>query len=84
MNSSILSRMFTGAKIVPTIESTTNNSKKFQTGDDVRINNEDDDMNGRVGTFVYETNNIDGDLVYVIFLDDNKHYSTYPRFLEKK
>lgn len=71
--------MFTGVKICPIIDKPV----KFVTGDNVRVVNDDDDMDGTTGTFVYETNNIYGELVYVILLEGKKHYSTYPKFLEK-
>jgi hypothetical protein len=68
--------MFSGVKIVPIID------QSIQIGDYVKVNNQDDDMNGKTGTFVYQTNNIDGEIVFMILLDDKKHYSTYPKFLK--
>ena len=66
-------------KIVPMIEK----SKHLQIGDYLRVDNDDDDMHGKRGTFVCDLINIFGEHVYMILLDENKHYSTYPKYLKK-
>lgn len=71
--------MFSANKIVPIIDK----SKQLQTGEHVIVDNQDDDMNGKTGTFVCEIINVYGEHVYMILLDEKKHYSTYPQFVKR-
>ncbi len=71
--------MFSASKIVPIIDK----SKQLKIGEYVIVDNKDDDMDGKTGTFVCELINVYGEHVYMILLDEKKHYSTYPQFLKK-